>query len=257
MCPGGALPVRTARRAGSRAPTLPARGPPPLPAPLSSSRCKRCSRHVGAVLADVLQVLGEQAPHDEVGAQVGPGAVLGPGTRYAGVAQDALADAADLLGDLLGCGVVGGRPQFEAFELLVPEEPSGGRERRLGGVALTACPGGDDVGELGGAHAPVRLAELDDADQALGEELGDGEVESTPLGAFRGRVVGDPVAGAVLGERLRDRRPGRHHLVVHHLGQRSDVVLVERTQDQPLRADGDVGEGARHATLRNRRGLRT
>ena len=65
--------------------------------------------------------------------------------RYPGVAQHALADAADLLGDLLGGGVVGGRAQLDALELLVAEQPLGGGERGLGGVALAARPGGDDV----------------------------------------------------------------------------------------------------------------
>ena len=77
-----------------------------------------------------------------------PSSVLG--ARYAGVAQHALADAADLLGDLLGGGVVGGGAQFDALELLVAEEPLGDGERRLGGIPLAARPGGDDVGELGG-----------------------------------------------------------------------------------------------------------
>ena len=67
------------------------------------------------------------------------------------------------------------------------------------------------------------------------------------------RVVGDPGTGAVLGEGLGDVGPGRYLLVVHHRGQGGDVVLVEGTQHQPLRADGDVGEGARHAPLRNLR----
>src|SRR5690606_283969 len=66
---------------------------------------------VGELLGGAVEVLGEQAPDDEVGAHVGPAAVLGAQVGYAGVAQDALADAADLLGDLLGGGVgrLGGR----------------------------------------------------------------------------------------------------------------------------------------------------
>ncbi len=138
-----------------------------------------------------------------------------------------------------------------------PKQPLGGGERGLGGVALAARPGGDDVRQLGGPDVPVRLGQLDDADQALGEELGDGEVEATALGAFGGRVLGDPGVGRVLGEGLGDVGPGGDLLVVHHLGQRGDVVLVEGAQYQPLRADGDVGEGARHAPLRNLRNLRT
>ena len=41
----------------------------------------------------------------------------GAAARYPGVAQHALADAAELLRDLLGGGVVGGGAQFEALEL--------------------------------------------------------------------------------------------------------------------------------------------
>jgi len=49
----------------------------------------------------------------------------------------------DLLGDLLGGGVVGGRAQLDALELLVGEQPLGGGERGLGGVPLAAGPGGE------------------------------------------------------------------------------------------------------------------
>ncbi len=80
--------------------------------------------------AAALEVFRQQAPHDEVGAHVRPPVLLGADAGYAGVAQDALADAADLLGDLLGGGVVGGGAQFDALELLVAEEPLGGGERR-------------------------------------------------------------------------------------------------------------------------------
>lgn len=66
---------------------------------------------------------------------------------------------------------------------------------------------------------PVGLGELHDADQALGEELGDGEVESPARRAFGGRVLGDPGAGRVLGVGLGHVGPGPDLLVVHHRGQ--------------------------------------
>src|SRR5690606_17548522 len=91
------------------------------------------------------------------------------------------------------------------------------------------------------------------ADQALGEELGDGEVEAVSVLPLAGGELGDPGAGEVLGVGLGDVGPGGDLLVVHHLGQGRDVILVEGTQHQPLRADGDVGEGARHAPLRSLR----
>ena len=138
---------------------------------------------------DPVEVLGEQAPDDEVGAEVGPAAVLGAGARYTGVAQHALADAADLLGDLLGGGVVGGGAQLDALELLVAEQPVGDGQHGLGGVALAARPGGDDVDDLGGSDPPVGVAQMDDADQPLGEELGDGEDDAAARGAFGGGVL--------------------------------------------------------------------
>src|SRR5690606_15775941 len=163
---------------------------------------------VGELLGGAVEVLGEQAPDDEVGAHVGPAAVLGAQVGYAGVAQDALADAADLLGDLLGGGVVGGGAQLDALEPLVADEPPGGGQGGLGGVALAAGPGGDDVGEFGGADVPVGPGEADDADQALGEELGDGEVQAPAGGAFGGGGLGDPGAGGLFGERLGHVGPG-------------------------------------------------
>src|SRR5690606_2564062 len=211
---------------------------------------------VGELLGGAVEVLGEQAPDDEVGAHVGPAAVLGAQVGYAGVAQDALADAADLLGDLLGGGVVGGGAQLDALEPLVADEHPGGGQGGLGGVALAAGPGGDDVGGVGGADVPVGPGEADDADQALGEELGDGEVQAPSGGAFGGGGLSDPGAGGLFGERLGHVGPGGDLLVVHHGGEGGHVVSVEGTQHQPLRADGDVGEGARHAPLRNLRDRR-
>ena len=86
-------------------------------------------------VARAVEVLRQQTPHDEVGAYVAPGTVLGADVGYAGVAQDALADAADLLGDLLGGGVVGGGAQLQAFEVPVVEHP------------LRGGQGGERVGE--------------------------------------------------------------------------------------------------------------
>src|SRR5690606_283970 len=78
----------------------------------------------------------------------------------------------------VGGGVGGGGAQVDALEPLAADEPPGGGQGGLGGVALAAGPGGDDVGEFGGADVPVGPGEADDADQALGEELGDGEVQA-------------------------------------------------------------------------------
>ncbi|KPC70381.1 hypothetical protein ADL26_17005, partial [Thermoactinomyces vulgaris] len=118
------------------------------------------------------------------------------------------ADAAGLLRDLLGGGVVGGGAQFEPFEALVAEEPLGDGAHRLAGVALTAGPGRGDVADLGGAAAPVGVPQVDGADQPLGEELGDGEDDAAALGALGGSGAAGPVAGVVQGVRVGGGGPG-------------------------------------------------